>query len=315
MSTEDLAESTRSARWENLRKLGEDWSKFLRVVLSPPVVVLATLALFMLWQSLSSDETTAVPPLVKATLTLLMSVFSGLLGALISGRWREITEQGVLVARGKSAIRALRLLLSYIGSMERRILSLSHAVAQLGNGNEVIGSGLDEQIDRCGYLQEATIAAIEEWQDVIPDAANLGTQIGLISEMKGKELLLQQEVSNLRNELEQAKEQSAGEADRLRGDLGKKEAELSRVESKLRDLQTVFNRSVLAGSSLGIRPAADSLGTGSSRGLSIFEGMGAGGMVRVCPRCRHASTQFPGKPFVCPNCRYRDAGGTVTAGQ
>ncbi len=258
VSSEDEGKNTNVSQFLDKLKSAElvrDWIRFGKIFLSPPVFILIIAAIILVWISLTIPSDAGIPPILDATVRVMISLLSGLVGALIYDRWSKITEGGILVTRGKSAIRGLKLLLNNIASLERRTLLSLNRLNRKDPRNKSIVITLEETIDRSNSLQEETINAIEEWQDIIPEAADLSTQIGLISRLKAEKLILVDEIAYSRTEHGQTKEASEEESKRLLAQVKKKEKQLTQVTEKLNTLQFSIDSSVLAGSSLNIGPA------------------------------------------------------------
>ena len=106
-------------------------------------------------------------------------------------------------------------------------------VSEDNEGQDIIRMTYEEIIQRCYLLQEESINAIEEWQDIIPEAANLKTQIGLISKLKSEQTILFGQMQRLEGELDSTKEQSNEEVEELRMSLREKQEELTKVNNEL----------------------------------------------------------------------------------
>ena len=89
--------------------LGDRWSGFLIAVLDPwTILLLITTLAFVYGATVQSNK-----PLT-AMFSGLAAVCSSIFGGLVTNRWQESAQTEVLVARGKSAIRNLKLLLSSV---------------------------------------------------------------------------------------------------------------------------------------------------------------------------------------------------------
>jgi hypothetical protein len=82
--------------------------------------------------------------------------------------------------------------------MERRVASY---LQDLDLSNKPVLTSYEEIIVRCNSLKEEAINAIEEWQDIIPEAANLKSQISVWRKLDTERLLLTQEISKTQAEL------------------------------------------------------------------------------------------------------------------
>ena len=258
---------------------------------------------------LAAPAATKPSPLVDAAITIIIALLSGLVGARIYDWWTKVTEGGVLVTRGKSAIRGLKLLLGNISAIEQRITSFLADIDGHDSTNKLALRGNEELLDRCNFLEEAVVNAIEEWQDIIPEAANLSTQIGLISQLKGDRLLLHQQITEGKSQLaalNTVKEKSDEEKEQLLRSLKEKGEELKNVNAELRAQRSKLDATVLGGSSLSIRPTAITTGSFPTDIIQPFNKdtaffMSAVPSIRRCQRCGNF---VPAESTIkkCPQC-------------
>jgi hypothetical protein len=227
---------------KNKQNLKEKWGSFFNVMFDPWVIImlLATVA-FINYSTQTEDKN------LIAIITLIISLVSGLLGGIIANRWAQITELKVLVARGKSAIRSLKLILLNISNIEKRTKEYIACIDKENIEHKLITSNFEEVIEKCNILEEEIISSIENWTDIIPEVANLKTQIGLVSEMKLRQVELEGDISTLNKNIETVKEEGSKQKDELQKRLSDKESDLSKTRQKLRDAESKINTSVLSG--------------------------------------------------------------------
>ena len=203
-----------------------------------------------------------------------------------------MTELKVLVARGKSAIRSLKLILLNISNIERRTKEYIACLDKENIEHKLITSNFEEMIEKCNILEEEIISSIENWTDIIPEVANLKTQIGLVSEMKLRQIDLENDISSLNKEIEIIKEGGSKQKEDLHKRLIDKENDLSDTRKKLRETESKINTTVLS----GLTSSSVSLGSRSS----LF----GNSMLGECKKCRKLDTSsiifFDG---LCNNCR------------
>ena len=253
MTQEDVGNSSKSELKEMWLKLGKEWIVFLSVMFSPWVVLLFIVTGVLIWVKLAMPVGTNLPPMVDTTITLVMALASGVLGALISERWSKVNEKSILITRGKSAIRGLGLLLRNIAGIEQRVIRYTGGLDKEEDdplNEDVLRLSYEEIKVRCIELQEETINAIEEWQDIIPEAAQWKTQIGVISDLKNDRLVLVSEISRLQVTLEDHGKKSSidqEQLEKLKSDLQQKEKELSSVNAKLKKSESKLSNSVVGG--------------------------------------------------------------------
>ena len=233
------------------QSLRHKWSSFLNVLLDPWVISLLVLTI-ILWiylNRISSNQSSNRD--VIAILTTIVSVVSGLLGGVIANRWSQMTEMKVLVARGKSAIRSLKLILLNISNVEKRTKEYIQIIDEENSEYKLIVSNFEEVIEKCNILEEEIISSIENWTDIIPEVANLKTQIGLVTEMKSEKLDLEEDIKMLKVKLRNGEEKTK-EREELQKLLIEKEEELARTKDRLKNKEKRFNTTVLSGLTSGL---------------------------------------------------------------
>ena len=227
---------------DSFQSLSKKWFDFFGIILSPSVLLVLLTTIALIYFSPTED----VPDNILSILTVIISIFAGVVGALISKKWSEINDGSILVTRGKSAIRGLKLLLLNLSSLEHRVNIHLNRLNKQETSLELSKSNLEEIIERCNTLQEEALNAVEEWQDIIPEA-NIKTQIGIISQLKEGKTNLENQIQNLNNELNTAKNKSEENKIELNERLKEKEKELENVQEKLFKKEREFNSSLLSG--------------------------------------------------------------------
>jgi len=184
----------------SLRPLFERWVSFLTTILDPWTLILLLSAAALVYGSFVETDKK-----FGAILTVAATICSGVVGGLIASKWGEHTERQVLVARGRSAIRNLRLLLSSVGTTEKRVETYVRRLTEPGCNNDLVKTYLEEVLERCTILHDEAISAVENWTDIIPD---ITTQIGKIGELQSKISADTVEISALRDELKDRRDRS-----------------------------------------------------------------------------------------------------------
>lgn len=220
-----------------MRNLKTRWSGLLAVVLDPGVVLLALGTAALVIFSAGLEKTVGV-----ALATTLLILASGILGGRLTKLWVDVTEKGPLVARGKLAVRGLKLLLGNIVSMDRRVkqhlTARRRALAQQG----MVILMLEEVRERCRTLTEEAVSSIENWIDIVPEA-DIKTHIGLISDLTSKLEVAASDLKRLQSELSATKEEAQGERTRLAASIEQKESEIALLRSQLWQRQVDFGTS------------------------------------------------------------------------
>ena len=234
-----------------LKRLGASWLSFLEVVFNPLSVILVGCTLGLIYFDTIARSTLEASPAMAVIITAAMSLCAGLAGAFLEKRWNRISESGVLITRGKSAIRGLTLLLQNLNGLERRaVIYLGRA--REGGADASVTSSYEEIIDRCNALEEEAANSIEEWQDIIPEA-NLKTQIGLITTLKTDTVQYSTRVQELEKQLSESQSRSQGERETLEKQLQEVRGKLNATSERLRQAESRLASSPLSGLS-GFQP-------------------------------------------------------------
>ncbi len=254
---------------KNEQTLKEKWAIFFNVILDPWVIIMLISTVAFIHYSTQTEDKKLL-----AIITIIISLVSGLLGGIIANRWAQMTELKVLVARGKSAIRSLKLILLNISNIEKRTKIYIASIDKENKEHKLITSNFEEVIEKCNVLEEEIISSIENWTDIIPEVANLKTQIGLVSEMKLRQSELEGDISILNKKIETVTEEGSKQKDELQKRLSEKESDLSKTRQKLREAESKINTSVLS----GLTSSPVTLGSGSY----LF---GSTVLSNTCSRC------------------------------
>ncbi len=265
--------------------LRAQWRAFLKVLLDPWVLLLAVIAVLTARASLSAS-----PPSAAAALTLVASVASGLLGGRAAQRWGSLTEEHVIFARGKGAVRSLKLHLGSVADLERRTrMFLAHCSGE-DTGRQTFSPEMafEEVVGRCGILQEQVLSSIENWTDIVPEA-DIKTQIGELSRLAREKEEQVSEVRRLQAELADSKNQSASTQERLQHELDRKETLLRETQRKLAESASSF---------------------GTFTGHTSASELGLGGMNPLDRKCSKCGKEYHAGVLsllsygnLCPDCR------------
>jgi hypothetical protein len=279
--------------------LGQKWNDFFFVLFDPWIVFLLLLVIGLIISTIFITE-----PIVQTIITTLISVVSGLLGGIISYKWSQITEVKVLIARGKTAIRGLKLILLNIANIENRTKHYICSIDLENKEYKLIKNNFEEVIEKCNILEEEIISSIENWTDIIPEVHNLKTQIGILTEMKSKESNLELEIQKLNKELESVKEEDSDAIKALKTDLDAKVTELTLTKKKLVLKEAEMDKGIFSGftGATYYGPGIGVQGIGAS-GIGT-QYLGIPSLEKICKTC--------GKTFLdiytessteCPKCR------------
>lgn len=199
------------------------WKNFLGIMLDP-FNLMAVIGLFVLF-SVSSLELDA---LASGLVYTLVTVASAILGGRITKQWVDLTEGGIAIARGKSAVRSLKLLLRNVAALEARVGNFLQEKEEIEKHPAVTMRNYQEIIEICNLLEEETVSSIENWTDIVPEA-DIKSQIGIISELKNSLNNKEKDLENLNHQLLDAKGQSDYEKARLKEEIRNKELQISEL--------------------------------------------------------------------------------------
>jgi hypothetical protein len=298
----DRREGTNSRAWRDLR---DQWGAFLAVLLRPIVIVLSAATALLVWFSSSSLGSLGDNAALQAFLAIVISVLSGVLGAVVEKQWSRISEAGVLVTRGKSAIRGLKLLTLDINAAARRAEAYLREAGEDPCDPKTLSTGLKEMLARCDSLEEEALNAIEEWQEIIPEASPR-SEIGVITSLRRDITQLAGEASRLRKQQLDTEQRSDEDRKALQTQLETVTEKLREAERKLRDRELLLDSSVLSGL-YGMTPRG--LGGTGPFGLRSFDDPSGVGeysafgtlTLTTCPKCHTALTLTHGERR-CPGC-------------
>lgn len=270
----------------------ERWTSFARVVFDPWAV-----ALYFLIGVLAIFYSQAKEDYVKALLTFLFSIIASLIGGIYTKRWSDINEEKILVARGTTAIRSLKLLLQQIVSVENRarlFFKRNEKKAEI----ELTKLNYEEIVDRCRLLEEQALGAIENWNDIIPEA-DVKTQIGILSELKLKEEELEKKIESVTEQ----KETSEKEKTFKEKEANSLKKELEKLRADLRDKEQKLNLSGLSGIASGSIGGGISGYSGIQQRFNFTVAQQNNGKCNKCGFEFYEPFQFP---KTCPKCGSTD---------
>jgi flagellar biosynthesis chaperone FliJ len=215
-------------------------------------------------------------------------ISGGLAGAYFRKRWEELTEKPHLVAKGKMAIRNLKLLLSNINFYESRLKCYIERLKNKDQNNIRFIEYLEEIIDWCKSLQEVCLTSIENWEDIIPEAANVISQIGTFSELRIVENNLKTQIDILTTQLKESEEEkgkTAEDKEKLSEELKTRETELRQITKQVQEFRKEIRSGILGGLTANVA----TLGTSGSY-VSPMDNYGAlpleqRAMSKICKLC------------------------------
>lgn len=190
-----------------------------------------------------------------------ISILYGILGGVWEKRWFDVTEENILKVRGKSAIRNMTLLCRNIAAMQRRVFTYNNYQSKSAGNDNSTNFYLEEVIERCKLLEEEVISAIEDWQDIIPQA-DVSTSIGMITELRIEMEDIKLERDKLAIELQDNQGKTSEEISNLKRKLEENNRKYRQMQDELRRKSAIIDTSGLggvsgmaSGSTIGFRTA------------------------------------------------------------
>jgi hypothetical protein len=202
---------------------------FLSVALDPWNLLLTIAVAGFFYLSIGESNS-----LASTLLFVLITIASAILGGRVTKQWVDVTEGGIVIARGRAAVRSLKLLLRYVAALEGRIRKFRASEQEIEKHPEVTKRNYDEAIEICSLLQEQTVNSIENWTDIVPEA-DIKTEIGVISELKNFLNDKDSDLKLLKQQLEEAKGKSEQERNQLRQQIKEIEKQKNSLEREIRD--------------------------------------------------------------------------------
>ncbi len=281
--------------WEDWN---EEWRFASEAVVSPATLVVLISTVILGWVAINQHDGL----LLAAVFTLGTSVAAGILGAVIWDRWIRLTGRSVLVDKGKSAIRSLKLLWRNLNACQGRV-TIYLDRRKTGVTGDVVNTWLEEEIQRLSTLQEEALNAISNWTDIIPET-DVTAQLAPYRELQASVLTLKGAKEELEADLRRVSGVDTERALELNRRLRKREAELEEVKRRLAAEAVRLGTSVLS----GLSGPASMAGTGlDPLHLSeIHHGLDDIKIMRLIGRCDQCGEKFTtdhAGQSKCPACQ------------
>jgi Lon protease-like protein len=165
------------------------WRKFWQLVFEPwtALLLVVSVALFVIGQQ-------KLDPSVTALIQILLAVASGVLGARVTNVLESASGKSILEARGKVAVRGLKLMLVQTSAFQRRVERFISNREHIETQPEVTIRNFEETVEFCRRIQEEAASAMETWVDVVP-SADLSSLIGRITAAEDEREATKQELA------------------------------------------------------------------------------------------------------------------------
>jgi len=242
------------------------WRRFGKLVFEPWTLTLlvVSVALFVIGQQKLSSSVTAL-------VQILLAVSSGVLGARVTNLLEGASGKSILEARGKVAVRGLKLMLVQTAAFQRRLGKFLANRAHIVSHPEVTERNYEEAIEFCRRIQEEAASAMETWGDIVP-TADLSSLIGRITEAEDQRDELRDSLGVARAQLDEVAG-NADEAAKLRKVVQLLEEQALHSERRLRGLlQSLGNSHSSAPTAIG--RSVENLGFPSKGAIKAGDVMG-----------------------------------------
>ena len=281
--------------WEDWN---EEWRFASEAVVSPATLVVLISTVILGWVAINQHDGI----LLAAIFTLGTSVAAGILGAVIWDRWIRLTGRSVLVDKGKSAIRSLKLLWRNLNACQGRVTTYLDR-RKTGVSGDIVNTWLEEEIQRLATLQEEALNAISNWTDIIPET-DVTAQLAPYRELQASVLTLKGAKEELEADLRRVSGVNSERALELNRRLRKREAELEEVKRRLAAEAVRLGTSVLS----GLSGPASTVGTGLDplHFSEIHHGLDDIKIMRLIGRCDQCGEKFTtdhAGQSKCPACQ------------
>jgi hypothetical protein len=212
-------------------RLVRSWRQVLGELLTPfPFISLVATGSLIAYQSkLPSDAN----PGLNNLLSLMIAIFGGIVGSQLFERWKQINEQSALAVKGRSAVRSLNLVLRRVTELER--LVSEHETIQKAEkqaAKAIVPAALAELRRSANSIAMQVVGAIEEWEDIVPEAKDLQTRIDIFAETQQQLLRSEEKVENLHAELTQILAESSQEIEEGRAQISILERRVNSAEKE-----------------------------------------------------------------------------------
>lgn len=205
------------------------WKKFWRLVTEPWTLILlvASIALFAVGQQ-------KLEPSVTALVQILLAVSSGVLGARVTNLLEAASGKSILEARGKVAVRGLKLMLVQTAAFQRRVQRFIDNRQHIEGNPDVTVRNFEETVEFCRRIQEEAASAMETWVDVVP-SADLSSLIGRITAAEDEHEATKRELV-IAQELLDSKKVDAAQTQRLQNVISSLRRRLEHSEARIERL-------------------------------------------------------------------------------
>jgi len=222
-------------------KLYERWITFIKIIFDPWVVLLSIILVLLFIYAGDSEKIA-----LKYIFALLVSIISGLLGAIIMRKWIDLNDENIMIVRGLLTIRSLKLMYQSLQQTENRIKKYIENLDESEKNFSLIKSNFEEVKEKCLLLKEECINSIENWTDII-DEANVKTRLSTLKKLKLEEEKLEGKIYILDKIIQEDKNIDENKQAQMRDRIEQIEIELKELRTNISLKENEINSSILSG--------------------------------------------------------------------
>ncbi len=222
-------------------KLNDRWITFVKIVMDPWVLVLG-ISLVIVIRSLQDSEGFDI----NLFIILLIALISALLGGFFIKKWMDIHNEYLIINRGESSIKNLKLLYFNLLRVEKRIKTFIKKLDEKDPSYELHLTFFEELLDKCKILQEECITSISSWSDVIRDA-DAKTMLTRLNKLKERKNNITREIFELKKNFFESDAGERGTEEQFHKQLDQREFDLKELTKQITDFENRINESILSG--------------------------------------------------------------------
>lgn len=222
-------------------RLNDRWITFIKIILDPWIIILGIFLLLIISSVKHSENIN-----IHLFAILLIAIISGIIGAVFIKKWIDLHDEHLLINRGASAIRNLKLIYFNLLRTEKRIRIYIKKLDENNPAYELADSFFEEIIEKCRMLQEECINSISIWSDLIKDA-DAKTILTNIYNLKERKEKLARDILQLKKDFFEAVDREKISDEDFEKQMAQKEFDLKELSSRILESEDRINHSILSG--------------------------------------------------------------------
>jgi len=224
-----------------LTKILERWIIFVKIILDPWLIILSIVLVVLISAVVHAEKVTLQPFIL-----ILVSLLSGLLGAIFIRKWIDLNEEKPIIVRGEHAIKNLKLIYFNVQRTEKRIKLYIKKLNEENLNLDLIKLQFEEIVEKCTMVEEECINAISLWSDIIDKADAKNILLNMFT-LKEKELNLKKSINQLKKEFKENPSEFRMDIETFEKQLDQKEFEIKELTQQILKKEDEINHSILSG--------------------------------------------------------------------